>query len=409
MPRKIKFKIDVKSFTNYIATILFSTVIFASILIALPLTEQYLNNLSYNINSKDSQYWAKEYLLTLESNDKQDAEKVRNILFRRLNKFGVEEVSTYGEYTEDIKQIRIEIQTSKTLENVEELIRNPFQIQMVTRKDDVDFNNEEDPYAYLLASNYNATEWERKDFRNIFLTELKDSSGEDSYFAIFKPWLTNRGGFENFLIQHADEYIGVNIDGFVTPYYVQAGNTDTFAVQLSTKDLEQIEVTNILYNSGIMPTSYNLESEIEIDVIGKELSYIWTSVGIVVATIATYAYLFFFKNSSPEILITSLVTTILITAFYITILKLWAIPTDTFILAIDAILIALLTRVLIDNKDSKIYISGLLGSFSIIMMFFGIGYTKILGKEILLLTAVILIMIPFSEMYINMVKKVLKK
>jgi len=75
-----------------------------------------------------------------------------------------------------------------------------------------------------MGENYNPTEFTGSSFRNILLTELKDGSGEYSYFAVFKLWLTNEKAFQNFLKTHEEETIGLEIDGFVTPYYVPTSN-----------------------------------------------------------------------------------------------------------------------------------------------------------------------------------------
>jgi len=63
---KLKLNINIASLLNYIFVILISSVFVATILIALPLTEKYLNNTPYNLNTKDSSYWSKEYLLTID-------------------------------------------------------------------------------------------------------------------------------------------------------------------------------------------------------------------------------------------------------------------------------------------------------------------------------------------------------
>ena len=408
MPRKkLKIKFDFKSFANYIGTILLSTVIFASILISLPLTERYLDNLAYNLNTKE--YWSKEYTLLLETTDDQVAENVRNIIYKRLTKFGVEDISTYKKYTEDEKRIVIDIQTSKNQETVEELIRNPFQYQIVTRKEDVDFESEENQYAYLLADNYEVTDWDYNDFRTVYITRLQDSTGEYSYFALFKPWIKDQKGFENFLISHEGEYIGVNIDGYVTPYYVQSGNENTFAVQLTTEDKEQLKAIELLYNSGTVKSSYALEEEKDLEVSVIETDYIGLSIGILIAILITYGFLYWNDNSPNKIVTESLVSTIITFAFYLTYLKIFRIPVDPFILAIESIFIIILNRIMSDNKESHTTLLIILGGYALSILIGGVGYMKTLGKDILILLVSAFVITHLARIYINMVKKVLKK
>ena len=81
---KLRLNINIKSLLNYIFVILISSVFIATILIALPLTEKYLNNTPYNLNTKDSSYWSKEYLLSIDSKEQKDIQKTRDVLFKRL-------------------------------------------------------------------------------------------------------------------------------------------------------------------------------------------------------------------------------------------------------------------------------------------------------------------------------------
>ena len=149
-----RFKLNIKSLFNYIFVILVSSVFVATILIALPLTEKYLNKTPYNLLTKDSSYWSKEYILDVDTQERKDIEKTRDILFRRLERFGTEQISVI----ENDGKIKIELTSSKDKDATEQLIKNTFSVQIVTRKDDVNYEDPENPYAYLLATNYNTTD-----------------------------------------------------------------------------------------------------------------------------------------------------------------------------------------------------------------------------------------------------------
>ncbi len=407
--RKIKFKIDLKAIFDYILLIAVTSVILFSILISLPLTEKFLNGASYDLSTLDDSYWSKEYTLSLTSNDVNDAEKVRDILFRRLNRYGVENVSTFKMYDDDKKSIKVILQTSKSKDIVEEILRNPFQIQIVTRKDDVDFNNEEDPYAYMMADNYNTTGWVRKDFRNVYITELPTSSGDKANFAMFKTWITKNGAFQKFLTENNGKYIGLSIDGFVTPFLVPEGPNKVFAIPISTTDPEQVKAIDILYNSGSMPSMYTVTSEKDLDVDLVEINYIYLSIGLFVALLVTYIFLFISKNISNNIVIKTFLATILSISLYISILKILQIPIDLFILAIDVLLVAILTKVLCENNSKNIYVEIMIVILGLLLMILGIGYQRVLGFEIIKLLLLVKISLIFSSWYINKVKDILKK
>ncbi len=400
---KLKLKINIKSLLNYVFVILISSGFIASILIALPLTETFLNKTPYNLYTKDHLYWAKEYTLEIESENPKEIENVRNIIFKRLDRFEVEDISII----KIEKGLKVKVVTSKEKEVVEELIKNRFYSQIVTRKDDVDFENEEDQYAYLLASNYNATDWDREDFRNVYLTELKASSGEYSYFAIFKLWPNKLKEFNKFFGEYKEKYIGVSIDGLVTPYFISEQETENiFAIPISTDDKTQIKAISILYNSGVINSTFTVSSENDIPVVNPEINYIAISILIFVGLVLTYGYLLISKNAPKETLLKSFLTTVLTMSIYLTILKLSQLPVDLFILPIEAILTMILTRVISENKDSTIYIELILLIVLALITFLGTGFISIVARDLLVLLAFAKILSVVSGWYIKKLRNI---
>ncbi|MDD4382324.1 MAG: hypothetical protein PHE21_03210 [Candidatus Dojkabacteria bacterium] len=395
---KLKLKINIKSLVNYIFVILISSGFIASILIALPLTETFLNKTPYDLYTKDYLYWSKEYTLEIDSENPKEIENVRNIIFKRLDRFEVEDISI----TKLDKGLKVKITTSKNKEVVEELIKNRFYSQIVTRKEDVDFENEEDQYAYLLATNYNATNWDRSDFRNVYLTQLKASTGEYSYFAIFKLWPNKLKEFNKFLSEYKGQYIGVSIDGLVTPYFVSEQETENiFAIPISTDDETQIKAISILYNSGTINSTFTVSSETDIPVVNPKINYIAISILIFLGLVLTYGYLLISKNAPRDILIKSLLTTVLTMSIYLSILKLSQLPVDLFILPIEAILTMILIRVISENKDSTIYIESILLVVLGLTTFLGTGFIAIIARDLLVLLAFAKILLVISGWYIK--------
>jgi len=397
-----KLKLNIKSLLNYILVILISSVFVATILIALPLTEKYLNNTPYNLNTKDSSYWSKEYILNIDSKEQKDIQKTRDILFKRLKSFGVEQMSV----TQKSEGLVVTITTSKNKDLTEQLVKNRFSVEIVTRKDDVNYEDPENPYAYLLETNYNITDWNRDDFRNVYITKLQNSSGSESYFAIFKLWATKNAEFNKFLTQYEGQTIGVSTDGFVSPVQVPTGTNKLFAAPISTEDPQEINVINILYNSGNIPANISITSHKDMIPNIPQTNYVMVTILIFVGLLISYTYLLISKNTPKFILIKSFLATVLTISIYLTVLKLLQIPVDTFLLPVEAVLTMVLIRVISENKDSIVYIDIILFGVLAVLVFVGFGYISIVARNILLLLAISKITLLLSGWYIYKVRNV---
>ena len=398
----LKFKLNIKSLLNYIFVILISSVFVATILIALPLTEKYLNNTPYNLNTKDSSYWSTEYTLNIDSKEQKDIQLTRDILFKRLKRFGIEQMSV----TQKGENLVLTVTTSKNKDLTEQLIKNRFTVEIVTRKDDVNYENPEDPYAYLLATNYNLTDWDRDDFRNIYITKLQNSSGSESYFALFKLWPTKSVAFNKFLTQYEGQTVGVSTDGFVSPVQVPTGTNKLFAAPISTEDSQEIKIIDILYNSGSIPANISITSQKDMLPNIPQINYVMVTILIFVGLLISYTYLLISKNAPKFVLIKSFLATILTISTYLTILKLLRIPVDTFLLPIEAALTMVLIRVISENKDSVVYIDIILFGILVVLIFLGFGYISVVARDLLLLLALSKITLLLSGWYIYKVRKI---
>jgi len=412
---KIKFNnLQLGSLFSYLFLILVSSLLIVVGLISLPLTEQIKENVSYNLITKNDMYWSKEYILELDTSQAADTEKerfitqARNIIYKRLNKANLEEVSIYKETLNEKDVLRVVVKTSKDEILVDNLIQNRFFVKVVTKKEDVDFENEENQYAYLMGENYNPTEFTGSSFRNVFLTKLKDGSGEYSYFAVFKLWLTKEKAFQDFLKDHEEETIGLEIDGFVTPYHVPTSNPKTFAISMSGGE-SQAQMLNLLYNSGEIPLPFTTIETKMIDVEISTLNYIKLSIALLTGIILLYLVLLFVLKEDPQLTSNSLFSTLLTIAMWISYLKLSSTPVDTWLLALECILAVILIYVLVHNRESQSAITISLVFSFFILIILGIGYMKIFGKEMLLVLILCQFSIVFSKWYLNNMKKILIK
>jgi hypothetical protein len=376
--------------------------ILLNFLIALPLTESIAEIRAFDLNVVND-YWSKEYVLELDSENSAEIRKTKNILFRRLNNYGVEEVSVYQENS----QLRVVVKTSKDQTYVDELVRNPYQYSLVTRKEEVDFEREENTLAPYLVENYNETEFDASAFRNIYITELPNSSGDKSHFGIAKPWANRSGQLKDFLSEYMEQYIGVDIDGFVTPIYVN--DPSQLAIVITAENEEGVEAINLLYNSGNIPVGYELTSQNELDVKKFDVNYIEITVAVFVSILAIYIYRYFTKIQSKKETIKTMFVTLLSLAMFLSVLKIINSPVHIFILLIDAVVIILFSNILYQNPESRypLLISAFL--IGLVFKYLGIGYLRIWGSDLLMISIVSFISILLVNLFINKLSFYFKK
>lgn len=411
---KIKFKINLKPVVKYILLTLVSSFLISSILVSLPLTERISEKLSFNLTTKDSLYWSEEYILKLETTNPKDVRKTKEILFERLRNFGVERIAIYAEEGEEnTTKLRVIVNTTKDKEHVGQLISNRFVYKLVTRKEDVDFDDPENPYTFMMGENYNPTDWDFSDFRSVYIpkTKLRSGDGEYRYFAIFKLWPKKEKELKQFLTEHQGQIIGVDLDGFVTPYQVptvdpNATRYEAITIPVYAETEEGAKVISLLYNSGHIPTSYTLESNNELNPHVVKIDYIKLTIGIGISLIAAYLYLLIFQYSSKKVLLKSFMATIVTIALYVSYLKLTHIPVDTFLLAIEIILTTIMIRAIIENKDAELFLITVSIAIFIIIVLLGTGLMTVFAKDMIALVALSKLSMLLTEWYIDNVRKI---
>ncbi len=399
-----------KNTFSYLSSVLISSIIFALVLISLPLTERVTSSATYDLVNKSGMYWAKEYILELDTteskNVKNDIEKTRSVIQKRLSAFAIEQSSIQIFEKEDKSYLRVSVQTSKSKELVENLIKSPFEINIVTRKDDVNYEDQENPLTPYLAENYNSTEFTRKNFRNVYLTRLKNSANEYSYFALFKIWPWEKE-WQNFLDENLNQSVGVSIDGFVTPVQVTA-DQGLFAVPVSATEKELAHITSILYNSGIVPLSYSVTTEEDISIENAEIDYIKLTEGILVAIIFIYIYLLFIEKTPKDILLRSGISSLITVAGWIAYLKISETPIDIFLLAMEIITIIAVIRIITENVESRMIVTVLIALISSLCMLLGSGYVKLFANDLLILMILSNLSLSISTFYLLNVRNSLK-
>lgn len=410
---KFNFNINFKKVLRYIVLVVATALLISTALIALPLTEKISDKLSFNLNTKDSEYWSKEYILKIETNDEKELKKIKEVFYRRLRGFGVENSTIFIEEGEDdtSSKLRIIVNTTKNETNVAQLIANRFNYRVVTRKPDVDFTDEENPLTAIMGQNYDPTEWDYDDFREIYIPKekMRTTNNDYRYFAIFKPKVHRIAALNKFFKERQGETIGVEIDEFVMPYDVpifQEGSTKSASITVSVnaETPQEAKVTSLLYNSGNIPVMYILESQTDLEPQNIKVDYIKVTIGFAISLIAAYLCLFIFKYDTKENLIKSLFATIVTLTTYLAYVKLTQTPVDTFLLAISAILTSILIRALVSNKDSDIYI--VIGAIAILITIsiLGTGYMAVLAIEMIALIAISKVSLLITDWYLDNVR-----
>jgi len=407
----MKIKFNVKPLLSYISLAIISAILVAAILIALPLTEKISDEINFNLVTKDSSFWSKEYILALQTSDEKQVQETREVLYRRLRSFSVERESVYvvPSDEEGISKLKVVISSAKDQKLVEELIKNRFQYKIMTKKPDVDFENSEDQYAYMMEENYDPTDWDYQDFRDIYLTKLKTNSGTYSYFALYKLWPNKEKEFVNFLSQYKGQMIGVSIDGYISPYQVPEDvdqGAFLFALPVYTENKDEAEIISILYNSGNIPVEFTVQEETDLPSPIASIDYLKISVALIIALVTAYIYILIFKQSTPKKLTRSFLATVITISVYITILKIQHIPVYTLLLALECIMASIAIYMFEENRESRKFTLCILLAFLLVIVFLGTGLMSEFAKEMICILLLSALSLQISQRYIDKVRKI---
>ncbi len=407
----MKIKFNVKPLLSYISLAIISAILVAAILIALPLTEKISDEINFNLVTKDSSFWSKEYILALQTSDEKQVQETREVLYRRLRSFSVERESVYvvPSDEEGISKLKVVISSAKDQKLVEELIKNRFQYKIMTKKPDVDFENSEDQYAYMMEENYDPTDWDYQDFRDIYLTKLKTNSGTYSYFALYKLWPNKEKEFVNFLSQYKGQMIGVSIDGYISPYQVPEDvdqGAFLFALPVYTENKDEAEIISILYNSGNIPVEFTVQEETDLPSPIASIDYLKISIALIIALVTAYMYILIFKQSTPKKLTRSFLATVITISVYITILKIQHIPVYTLLLALECIMASIAIYMFEENRESRKFTLCILLAFLLVIVFLGTGLMSEFAKEMICILLLSALSLQISQRYIDKVRKI---
>lgn len=422
-----------------------SAFILTSIFIALPKTELLSDSIPFDLNVKEKSYWKRSYTLEVEikNEDKKFAEKklneTKDILHKRLRDYGVEEVRITDFVPEEVdvteetaegeavepqvskRYIKVTVQSAKDQLSVESLIRNRTYIRLMLPKEGA-FDNPEDQFAQLLPDNYTPTQFTRHDFRNVLIKALPTTTGETAYFAVYKVAPLSRSAWGDFLEENAGQTIGIAVDGLVYPYDVPfefgqdlslsaAQGTATrpdFAPGIA-QTKEQAEISDLLYNSGVIPLRYSVTEQKDQKVEAYSIEYEEAALSILAGLIAVIIFSYLRYKERHESVVRYAFTLLLIYSFWLAILKFFNTPVDLFMLALDGMILIPLVKILTFRGRNQYRIEiGLLLILFVARMFTD-GYAHLAADSLLKLSVAAIILIPLTNYYLNNMKKVLFK
>ncbi len=505
--KKIKVKIGkrLKSFISDIFKQLplavFAALVILSLIIALPFTEKYLNWMSFDLNTKDSQYYEKIYILKIQTNSTTEKEAVKeveelvSILEKRLYRYAVESVKfedykapaveeedtsteieisgednltdsvvingteddVKGEETQNVteseeilldtennpldigtdlldvgddsgltetketivKYKKLIVTTTKLVDSIDTLILTRNDLMIVTPKDDVNFEDTENPIAIYLPENYNETEFTRNRFRTILIKELPTSAGDKAYFSIYKVKALHRKAFLELLDKYAGKSIGIQTDGFVTPYTVPAQfesktyTTGSYKPDFSpgiTQDKESAKLYTILFNSGVIDVDYELfNEEISEVVTNNEVDYPTAFFALIGGLIFLIVY-FIIKNKEDIQKVAVFASSLLITyAIWLVYLKYFNILVDIDVLLFSIITVVtfLAIKIFVDDKRNTIKIVYFLTS--LILLIASRGLLKIFATQLFSISVISLIVTQLVKWFMSNISKMIRK
>lgn len=383
---KIKLP-KLKSAFQIIFAAVISSLLISTVLISLPQTEKVYDKARYDI-TLSPEVWKKEYTLelTIKAKDFNKRDKkvseTKSIIEKRLKKYGVQEVQIkeIASNSRDKAVLLIRVETDKDESSVDQLVSQRYYARFVLRKEGVNFEDPTNQFAQFDIENYVNTPYSLHEFRQVYITTLRSSTGEDAYFSIYKPWEHKAGEFYSYFDKYAGQYAGIAIDGFVSPILVPITNSgqtsgivarNPFAIGMNG-DADDAEVLSILSNTGVIPVEYSQTATKDLASKSIEVDYI--KMTILFSTLsATILILLYVLNKRGTY--TTFISYALTATTFIAVSKLLGIPLQPIVLLYTNITLTFLLPIFIASKQVTVALA-LLG---LLLYFLGAGFMQNVG------------------------------
>ncbi len=421
--------------------------------VAMPNTERFLPDYNYNLRLKESTYWKKTFILETDSTNKEKIEKTANLIEKRLQKIKVvnyeidtevnylkstEEPKVETENTDEIdtdnseinletenniekeaeliSRIKVTIQSNKDENLIKSLIASTGDVVLMTPKPDVNFYDQENPYAAYIQDNYKKTDFNKSKFRSILIKKLPTETNAESYFTVFKPKFgENSKEFKEFLKKNSNKQIGIMMNNFVRPYTVQSEN-DPLTINI-TNNKTEAKMYSILLNTESLPLDDITPAETkdkEVDLI--EIPYKESLIGFVIGMFVISGILYYITKNQKErfaVSVNYLATTTLTLISWLTYLKINYISVNLWMVLAVGIFTTLISALLSTKKLDYVYKYIILtGVFLAIYIstFWGNSYVLDFYKASLIIIPTTILADIIARLYIKYFQKyILKK
>lgn len=350
-----------KNALQYIALLTISIFFTIVAFVSLPLTEKVVSTVNFDLTAKT--YTSKSYIVELKiKTEDKDLEKLKikqtsQIISKRLYKAGAQQVSITGYHSDKVtpddsdylyRDIQIRVKAPFAESVMDQLVKTRNYLRFYSAKEDVDFNDEQNPYVAYMPTSYNATDLTRHQLRTIYFKPLDNADGTTTYNAIFKEKFFNND-FKNFVIENAGKKIGIGIDSGIIPIdiptsysqdYRNAAHIHTFVFALGlTDNADDAKMYDLLFNSGVIPLEYKVINEDLIDTPSANISHIKLALTFLTIIIA-FAIFDILMMKKPTKTVFKYSASLLLTfAIYVSYLKFFMIPVDLGLLYLTSLLL----------------------------------------------------------------------
>lgn len=407
----------IKTVLKYIVAILLSSIFVISFFVAIPQTEKIRKDINLNLNLNTSSVWEKKFTIQLSFNlayleyKWKDINETKNIIINRVKQVGYDYINLDYRDTEENKgELVVTVRSSKTAEAISSLITQRGEIYIATRKEGVNFEDENNQYTIFDPTNYDQTKFTSEYFRSIYVTELKADTGDMSYFGIFKPYFWSTGEYYKFLADNSGKTVGLYIDGFVNPMSVPANTIDQqtrpiLAVSLG-QEKEYAKNQGIILNNGKIPLEMELKETKDIDIKDVKPNLLFTSIILIASIIIIACFMYYLY--SKETAFNFLFTITLLFSIGLAILKLSSMPIDFEYMLIASVITIIANAITTLSKHKTTILI-----ITIVLMFAAMQISFGSGKDILLYCAVgfklLFILTIFGNMYLKLFKQTIMK
>lgn len=426
-------KNDVRVFLGkalrYVSLMILTVFILSVAYIALPKTETIIPDYRFDFTQEELQ--ENRYILELQvkaqDEDQLDkkVEETKAIIQKRLYKAGADEVAITGYHFDNptpdtdyylYRYIQVYVKSNLTDSELNELIGVRNYLRLYLPKDDVDFENEENPYAEYFIENYNPTNVTLHDFRNVLIKRLPDSSGTETYFAIFKP--KTFGDFKAFAEEHGGENIGFAVDESIyqlelpstfKPDYTSTSSSSTkaeFTIGI-TQDARVAEITDIMFNSGVITLEYNVYESEALGAVTSPIKSTLFSFTLIVAMLLFGLYNYFIAKESFQTVFRNLFEIAFALAAVFSFLKFWYVPVNTTVLLFESLAVLLISHDFLHKSEGRLTRNLFIFVGAFLIYIFGFGYISLIGRDIAIMLIALSISEQISEYYITNMKSYL--